>query len=106
MDLTLTAYLGHEDAHYAGGLVAGARILGLFGDAATALMLEREGIEGLLASYRDVTFHRPVFAGCVVDVGVAIERTGNASRDLRLEARVGADLVCTAVAVVVARPAT
>jgi acyl-CoA thioesterase FadM len=103
MDLTLSTYLGHEDAHYAGNLVAGARILGLFGDAATALMLEREGVEGLLAAYSDVTFRAPVFAGCVVVAGVSIERVGNTSRTLRFEARVGDELVCSATGVVIAR---
>jgi 3-aminobutyryl-CoA ammonia-lyase len=103
MDLTLTTFLGQEDAHYGGGLVAGARILGLFGDAATALMLDREGVEGLLAGYRDVTFHRPVYAGSLVEVGVRVEQIGHSSRQLRFEARVARELVCTASGVVVAR---
>jgi acyl-CoA thioesterase FadM len=103
MDLTLTTFLGQDDAHYAGGLVSGARVLGLFGDAATALMLEREGTEGLLAGYREVRFEQPVFAGSVLQVGVRIERAGTTSRDLRFEARVGDDVVCTASGTVVAR---
>lgn len=102
MDLTLSTYLGQEDAHYAGGLVAGARILALFGDAATALMLERDGVEGLFAAYREVTFRAPVFAGSVVLVGVSIERVGKTSRELRFEARVGEQVVCAATGVVVA----
>lgn len=101
--LTLSTFLGHRDAHYSGGLVAGARILGLFGDAATALMLEREGVEGLLAGYSDVTFHRPVFAGSLISVHVAIEDRGRTSRQLRFEAKVRKDVVCSASGVVVAR---
>src|SRR5204862_2898023 len=39
--------LSAHDAHYGGGLVDGARVLGLFGDVATELLIRRDGDEGL-----------------------------------------------------------
>lgn len=101
---TLRVFMSHEDVHYAGGLVAGARVLGLFGDAGTALLLENDGLEGLLACYEDVQFLRPVYAGDTVDVTAAIESQGRTSRRLRFEASVAGEPVCTAVAVAIAKP--
>ena len=103
-EVTLRTFMSQEDVHYAGGLVAGARILGLFGDAGTALLLESDGVEGLLASYSDVQFLRPVFAGDLVDVHALLEGSGRTSRRLRFEASVGGETVCTANAVAVAKP--
>jgi acyl-CoA hydrolase len=100
----LRVFMSQDDVHYAGGLVAGARILGLFGDAATALLLERDGVEGLLASYSDVQFLRPVFAGDTVDVEAALVAVGNSSRRLRFRASVNGAPVCTAEGVAIARP--
>jgi 3-aminobutyryl-CoA ammonia-lyase len=101
---TLRVFLSQQDVHYAGGLVAGARILELFGDAGTALLLQRDGVEGLLAAYRDVQFHAPVFAGDTVDVTATITAVGNTSRTIRFEARVGEREVCTAEGVAIAKP--
>ena len=55
--------IGQQDAHYGGGLVDGARILALFGDAATELMIRTDGDEGLLAAYETVQFLSPTHAG-------------------------------------------
>ncbi|MEA2445385.1 MAG: 3-aminobutyryl-CoA ammonia-lyase [Thermoleophilales bacterium] len=101
---SLRVFMSQEDVHYAGGLVAGARLLGLFGDAGTTLLLEGDGVEGLLACYEDVQFLRPVFAGDTVDVTAEIESSGNTSRRVRFEASVGGEPVCTALAVVIAKP--
>lgn len=100
----LRVFMSQSDVHYAGGLVAGARVLELFGDAATALLLERDGVEGLLASYSDVQFLRPVFAGDTVDVEAALAAVGNSSRRLHFRATVESTLVCTAEGVAIARP--
>ena len=45
MKATLRIRLSSHDAHYGGGLVDGARILGLFGDVATELLIRREDVE-------------------------------------------------------------
>jgi 3-aminobutyryl-CoA ammonia-lyase len=101
---TLRVFMSQADVHYEGGLVAGARILELFGDAGTALVLAHDGLEGLLARYDEVEFLRPVYAGDTVDVSAVIESKGNTSRRMRFTASVGGETVCTATATVVAKP--
>jgi len=101
--VTLHTFMSQEDVHYRGGLVAGARVLELFGDAGTALLLETDGVEGLLASYEDVQFLRPVRAGDLLDVTATLTSSGKTSRHLEFVAEVGGRPVCTARAVAVAR---
>lgn len=100
----LRVFMSQQDVHYAGGLVDGARVLGLFGDVATALLLENDGVEGLLAAYEEVRFLRPLFAGSTVDVTATLESSGRTSRRIRLEASVAGEPICTATMIGVARP--
>jgi len=81
-------YVPYSHAHYAGDLVDGAYVLGLFGDVATEVCIRTDGDEGLFASYRDVQFHAPLRAGDVVEVVAELVRIGTRSRDLRLAANV------------------
>ena len=55
--------LGSHDAHYAGDLVDGAKMLNLFGDVATELLIRSDGDEGLFVAYDNVQFMAPVYAG-------------------------------------------
>ncbi|MGH2677066.1 MAG: 3-aminobutyryl-CoA ammonia lyase, partial [Actinomycetota bacterium] len=55
--------MSQTDAHYGGELVAGAKVMELFGDVATELAIRHDGDEGLLAGYERVEFLAPVFAG-------------------------------------------
>ena len=48
-----------HDAHYGGNLVDGARMLGLFGDVATELLIINDGDEGLFCAYDNVEFFKP-----------------------------------------------
>jgi 3-aminobutyryl-CoA ammonia-lyase len=86
--VTHRRYVSYGDAHYGGHLVAGAYLMGLFGDVATELCIRTDGDEGLLASYADVQFQAPVRAGDVVEVTAVVTRVGNRSRDLELSASV------------------
>jgi 3-aminobutyryl-CoA ammonia-lyase len=79
--------LSQADAHYGGELVDGARILALFGDAATELLVRLDGDEGLLRAYQSVEVLAPCHAGDFVEVEAELVRIGNTSRELRLEAR-------------------
>jgi 3-aminobutyryl-CoA ammonia-lyase len=81
-------YVDHSHAHYGGGLVDGAFVLGLFGDAATELCIRTDGDEGLFASYAEVQFRAPVRAGDVIEVSAEIERVGRRSRGVVFEAAV------------------
>jgi 3-aminobutyryl-CoA ammonia-lyase len=72
--------LSEHDAHYAGGLVDGARILNLFGDVATELLIKHDGDEGLFVAYDSVEFLKPVYAGDFIEAHGKIIRVGNTSR--------------------------
>ncbi len=78
--------LSQADAHYGGGLVAGARLLELFGDLATELCIRSDGDEGLFAGYSDVAFLAPVRAGDFVEVRGRIAKIGHTSREMQFEA--------------------
>src|SRR5581483_3612191 len=86
--VTHRRYVPHAAAHYGGGLVDGAYVLGLFGDVATELAIRTDGDEGLLAGYRDVRFLEPVRAGDVIEVTARLVGRGRRSRQLAFEARV------------------
>lgn len=96
-----------KDARYSGGLVAGARILELFGDAATKLCLRETGggNEGLLRAYKEVEFLKPVYAGDTVEATATILKIGNTSRTMKFMAYKGRPkkLACRAVGTVVVR---
>ncbi|MCF6281682.1 MAG: hypothetical protein L3J28_05625 [Candidatus Polarisedimenticolaceae bacterium] len=83
---TLKLRLGHHDAHYAGNLVDGARILNLFGDAATELLIRYDGDEGLFRAYSSVEFLAPVYAGDFIEIHAKITKVGNSSRQMSFEA--------------------
>jgi 3-keto-5-aminohexanoate cleavage enzyme len=76
-----------QDAHYAGELVDGARILALFGDLATELLIRLDGNEGLFRAYETVEFLAPVFAGDYVEATGELTAVGHTSRQMRFEAR-------------------
>lgn len=77
--------LGEHDAHYAGGLVAGAKMMELFGDVATELLIRCDGDEGLFVAYSNVEFLKPVYAGDYVEARGRITKIGNTSRTMEFE---------------------
>ena len=78
--------MGEKDAHYGGSLVDGAKLLELFGDVATELLIKRDGDEGLFRAYESVEFLAPVFAGDYIEVYGEILKEGNTSRSMCFEA--------------------
>lgn len=84
---TLRLRLGSHDAHYAGNLVDGARMLQLFGDVATELLIKLDGDEGLFRAYDSVEFLAPVYGGDYIEVEGKIVSTGKSSRKMSFEAR-------------------
>ena len=87
MKATLRVRLSAHDAHYGGGLVDGARVLGLFGDVGTELLIRHDGDEGLFRAYESVEFLAPLHAGDFVEVEAELVSVGNTSRKIRFEAR-------------------
>jgi len=84
---TLRLRMAQTDAHYGGNLVAGAKVLELFGDVATELTIRQDGDEGLLAGYERVEFLAPVYAGDFLEVTGRVVRVGNTSRTCEFECR-------------------
>ena len=82
----LRVRMSSRDAHYAGNLVDGARILNLFGDVATELTIRYDGDEGLLRAYDNVEFLVPVYAGDFLEITGKITNVGDTSRKMIFEA--------------------
>lgn len=79
--------MSQVDAHYGGNLVDGARMLQLFGDVATELLIIQDGDEGLFCAYDNVEFLNPVYAGDYIEAVGEITHVGNSSRKMMFEAR-------------------
>lgn len=79
--------MSSHDAHYGGDLVDGARMLQLFGDVATELLVQMDGDEGLFAGYDEVAFKAPVRAGDYIEASGEIVSVGNRSRKMSFIAR-------------------
>ncbi len=79
--------MSSHDAHYGGNLVDGAKMLQLFGDVATELLIINDGDEGLFKAYDNVEFIAPVYAGDYIEAVGEITNIGNTSRKMVFEAR-------------------
>ena len=79
-DVVIRIRLSQADAHYGGDLVDGARMLGLFGDVATELLIRLDGDEGLFRAYDAVEFLAPAYAGDYVEARGRIVTVGKTSR--------------------------
>lgn len=86
IEAKLRVRMSEHDAHYGGGLVDGARVLGLFGDAVTELMIRHDGDEGLFRAYESIEFLAPVHAGDYLEVYAEILEVGNTSRKVSCRA--------------------
>lgn len=87
LKVVLRLRMGTHDAHYGGNLVDGARMLALFGDVATELLIRLDGDEGLFRAYDSVEFLAPVYAGDYVEAEGEIVSVGNTSRKMRFQVR-------------------
>lgn len=69
-------------------MVAGAKILELFGDAATQLCLRETAgkSEGLLRAYHSIEFLKPVYADDTVEATASIVKIGDTSRTMKFTA--------------------
>ncbi|MCE5234782.1 MAG: hotdog fold domain-containing protein [Clostridiaceae bacterium] len=87
MKSTIRLRMSAHDAHYGGNLVDGARMLALFGDVATELLILNDGDEGLFKAYDMVEFLAPVYAGDYIEATGEIVAVGNTSRKMTFEAK-------------------
>ena len=79
--------MSSHDAHYGGNLVDGAKMLQLFGDVATELLIRNDGDEGLFRAYDSVDFLAPVYAGDFIEATGEIVSAGGSSRKMEFVAR-------------------
>ncbi len=86
MKATIRLRMSAADAHYGGNLVDGARMLALFGDVATELLIRQDGDEGLFVAYDKVEFLAPVYAGDFIEAVGEITKVGNSSRKMEFTA--------------------
>lgn len=84
--VVLRVRMSARDAHYAGELVNGSRILDFFGDVGTELAIRLHGDESLFLGYSEVNFTAPVYAGDFMEYVGWIEKVGNTSLTCKFEA--------------------
>ncbi len=87
MKVMIRVRMSAQDVHYAGNLVDGAKILQLFGDVATELLIRHDGDEGLFVAYENIEFLAPVYGGDFIEAEGEIVKVGNSSRRMEFVAR-------------------
>jgi 3-aminobutyryl-CoA ammonia-lyase len=80
------------DARYGGGLVDGARIAELFGDAVTELLIRHDGDEGL-SRVMTTEFLAPVRSGDYIEIRARLVAVGKSSRRIECTAHKLIELV-------------
>lgn len=84
--VTLRTRIAPSDIHYGGGIASGAKVMELFGDAATELLIRSDGDEGLFRAYEKVDFLAPVRAGDFLEVTAKRIKKGRTSRKIEFRA--------------------
>lgn len=84
--VVLRVRMSAGDAHYAGDLVNGSRILDFWGDVGTEIAIRLHGDESLFLGYEEVKFTAPVYAGDFMEYVGWIEKAGNSSFTCKFEA--------------------
>lgn len=92
MESLIRLRMSTADGHYAGGLVDGARILQLFGDAVTEVLIRHDGDEGLMRAMQS-EFLVPVRSGDYLEVRAKLVSVGNSSRTFECTAHKVIELV-------------
>ncbi len=87
MKAVIKVRMSLHDAHYGGNLVDGAKMLQLFGDVATELLIRSDGDEGHFRAYDSVEFLNPVYAGDFIEATGEIVSEGKTSRKMIFEAK-------------------
>ncbi|MGH8319606.1 MAG: hotdog domain-containing protein [Steroidobacteraceae bacterium] len=85
LEAVIRLRMSSGDAHYAGGLVDGARISQLFGDAVTALLIRHDGDEGL-SRVMTSEFLAPVRIGDYLEIRAKLVSVGKSSRQIECTA--------------------
>lgn len=74
-----------SDARYGNGLIAGAKVVEIFGDLETEIAIHEGGDEGLCVAYDFIEFLQPLFVGDFVEARASVSTRGTRSRKIELE---------------------
>ncbi|HQK20853.1 MAG TPA: hotdog fold domain-containing protein, partial [Polyangiaceae bacterium] len=74
--VTLRVRMSAADANQSNGSVSPARILALFSDAATELMIRLDGDEGSLRALQQVELLAPVYVGDYIEATGVLTKIG------------------------------
>lgn len=85
LESVIRVRMSGADAHYGGGLVDGARITELFGDAVTELLIRHDGDEGL-SRVMTSEFLAPVRSGDYIEIRARLVSVGRSSRRIECTA--------------------
>ncbi|MDI3547509.1 MAG: 3-aminobutyryl-CoA ammonia-lyase [Halanaerobiales bacterium] len=86
-EVMIRVRMSSHESHYAGDLIDGAKMLEIFGDIATELLIRHDGDEGLFAAYDNVEFTAPVYVGDYIEATGKIVKVGNTSRRMEFVAK-------------------
>ena len=73
------------DARYGRGLIAGAKVMEIFGDLETEIAIREGGDEGLCAGYEFVEFLEPLFVGDFIEAKATVVAAKGRRRSVDLE---------------------
>src|SRR5687768_15221957 len=92
LESVIRVRMSTADGHYAGGLVDGARIVHLMGDAVTEILIQHDGDEGL-SRVMNSEFLAPVRSGDYVEIRAKLVSVGRSSRTIECTAHKIIELV-------------
>jgi 3-aminobutyryl-CoA ammonia-lyase len=92
LESVIRVRMSTADGHYAGGLVDGARIVHLMGDAVTEILIQHDGDEGL-SRVMNSEFLAPVRSGDYVEIRAKLVSVGKSSRTIECTAHKIIELV-------------
>jgi 3-keto-5-aminohexanoate cleavage enzyme len=79
--------MGADDAYGPSGQINPSRMIDLFTDVASELMIRLDGDEGVLRNLQQVEVLNPVYVGDFIEATGAITKIGNTTRQIAFEAR-------------------
>ena len=85
LESVIRVRMSTADGHYAGGLVDGARIVQLLGDAVTEILIRHDGDEGL-SRVMKAEFLAPVRSGDYLEIRAQLVSVGKSSRTIECTA--------------------
>ena len=94
LESVIRVRMSTADGHYAGGLVDGARIIHLMGDAVTEILIRHDGDEGL-SRVMNSEFLAPVRSGDYLEIRAKLVSVGKSSRTIECTAHKIIELIDT-----------